>query len=105
MQESRSRATQTAMRWPQPDPPERTRPPFDARWHVMFTPQAPDLLTAYWTASRHAYLDLLDDLADLRTRQARGAVDLIGGIGERAALIGDHLGEVARLREVYGVPA
>lgn len=86
-------------------PVEQTRPPFDARWRAMFTPEAPERLTAYWTATRLSYIDLLGELAELGREQARGDIDPLTAAHERISLMQTHLGETARLAEVFGVAA
>lgn len=71
----------------------------------MFTPEAPERLTAYWTASRLSYIDLLAELAELGREQARGDIDVLTAAHDRITLMQTHLGETVRLAGLFGVPA
>lgn len=80
-------------------------PAFNQRWRPVFAPNASERLTAYTTAARLAYLDLLGDIAALRKDERSGEVDALSAARERIALMTGHLSEVDRLREVYEVAA
>lgn len=117
MPEGRAHRAQSAMRWPQQDPydqsdddpgdvvpnddrlvpVEQTRPPVDPR--AGFTPEPVERFTAYATASRRSYVNLLGALADLSSRQGglRAAADA------RIRLMHAHLAEVGQVRDFYGI--
>jgi hypothetical protein len=126
VQQSRSHSADEA-RWQQQDPDQpaydgdsddgpvvpdadrrviyEQRAAFPSIWRPMFAPDAPERLRAYGTAARHSYIDLLAEIAELRREQARGTVDVRSAARERIALMGAHLVEVERLRQVYEVAA
>src|SRR5712691_11464410 len=66
-----------------------------------FAPDASERITAYLTAAKLSYRDLLSEIADLRKDETRGQVDPRAGARERIALMSQRLAEVSRLREVY----